>query len=173
MLKNFLACILFSPTLAMANLEQSLVGKWECKGLENEYLRHTSDIEYRDDGIFTEHSVMHNWAVDDDFYQIDTIKVLSKWQVMGDGVKYHDGIVQSYVVDMPNYEVAPDSPSQNKDAILVAKAMMELPEVEKAIGDETISRIRFIDENTYIFAIDGIDDDFPVDVENNHCKRKI
>ncbi|STZ08958.1 Uncharacterised protein [Moraxella caprae] len=68
MLKNFLACILFLPTLVMANLEQSLVGKWECKGVEDEYFHHTSDIEYRDDGILSEKSIVHQWDKDDDFY---------------------------------------------------------------------------------------------------------
>ncbi|WP_156892285.1 hypothetical protein [Moraxella caprae] len=52
----------------MANLEQSLVGKWECKGVEDEYFHHTSDIEYRDDGILSEKSIVHQWDKDDDFY---------------------------------------------------------------------------------------------------------
>ncbi|MBE9579096.1 MULTISPECIES: hypothetical protein [Moraxella] len=172
MLKNFLACILFSPTLAMANLEQSLVGKWECKGLENEYLRHTSDIEYRDDGIFTEHSVMHNWAVDDDFYQIDSFSTSYKYRVMGDKVVYYDGVVQSYTVDMPNLDESVYYLGE-RDELINSIVVMKRSEVEQMISEDMISRIRFLDKDTYITAFESIDEDFPTDIENNHCKRKI
>ncbi|AWY20465.1 hypothetical protein LP123_08155 [Moraxella bovis] len=173
MLKNFLACVLFLPTLVMANLEQSLVGKWECKGVEDEYFHYTSDIEYRDNGILSEKSIIYKWGKDDDFYQIDTIKALSKWQVMGDKIRYYDNIVQSYAVDMPNYNSTDDFPKHSKDSILIAKSIIERANFEKEMADEMMVRIRFIDKDTYISAFEGIDEDFPVDIENNHCKRKI
>ncbi|UYZ82326.1 hypothetical protein [Moraxella bovis] len=157
----------------MANLEQSLVGKWECKGVEDEYFHYTSDIEYRDNGILSEKSIIYKWGKDDDFYQIDTIKALSKWQVMGDKIRYYDNIVQSYAVDMPNYNSTDDFPKHSKDSILIAKSIIERANFEKEMADEMMVRIRFIDKDTYISAFEGIDEDFPVDIENNHCKRKI
>ncbi len=115
----------------MANLEQNLIGQWECKGLEDEYFRYTSDIEYRDDGTVTEQTVMYNWVADDS-YQVDDVKTpsirtLSKWEVMGDNVRYYDHVIQSHAVDAPNYDFSTDFPDHNKDVILVAKAMIELP----------------------------------------------
>lgn len=175
MLKNFLACILFLPTLVMANLEQSLVGKWECKGVEDEYFHYTSDIEFRDDGTLSKKSIVYQWDKDDDFYQIDTIRMLFKYRVMDDKVVYYDGIVQSYAVDMPNLNdpIYEDIYDLSRDELMNAIAMGEREEFEKSMADNITFRIRFIDKDTYISAFEGIDEDFPVDIENNHCKRKI
>lgn len=175
---NKLLALLFAimPIVANANIpftKQELIGKWECKVLEDEYFRATSDVEFRDDGMVTEHTVIYKWAESDEFYQIDTLKALSKWQIMDDKVRYYDNIVQSYVVDMPNYDSTADFPNHKKDAILIVKAMMERSEIEKEMSEDMISRIRFLDKDTYIIAFEGIDEDFPTDIENNHCKRKI
>lgn len=177
MVKKFFTLLLVLPTLAMANLEQNLIGQWECKGLEHEYFRYASDIEYRDDGTVTEQTVIYNWAADDS-YQVDDVKTLSmktlsKWQVIGDNVRYYDHVIQSHAVDASNYDTATGFANYDKDAVSLVEAMIERSELEKEVYDETIARIRFIDKNTYISAINGAEDNFPTDIKNNHCKRKI
>ncbi|OPH38789.1 hypothetical protein [Moraxella equi] len=148
------------------------MGKWEYKGIEDEYFHYTSDIEYRDDGILSEKSIVYQWDKDDDFYQIDTVRMLFKYRVMGDKVVYYDGIVQSYAVDMPNLDESVYYLSE-RDELINSIVVMERSEAEQMISEDMISRIRFLDKDTYITAFESIDEDFPTDIENNHCKRKI
>lgn len=172
MLKNFLVCILFLPTLVMANLEQSLVGKWECKGVEDEYFHYTSDIEYRDDGTLSDKSILYKGTKDDVLYQIDSFSTSYKYRVMGDKVVYYDGVVQSYTVDMPNLDESVYYLGE-RDELINFIVVIERSEAEQMISEDMISRIRFLDKDTYITAFESIDEDFPTDIENNHCKRKI
>lgn len=178
--KLFAFLFAIMPIIANANIpftQQDLIGKWECKVLLEYDIRATSNIEYRNDGIITDHSVIYTGTKSDDFYQIDTLKTLSKWQVTGDKVRYYDNIIQSYVVDMPNYDNINDAvlSTRNKEAMMIVKAMMERSEAEKMTSEDMISRIRFLDKDTYIttFEFEGVEEDFPTDIENNHCKRKI
>lgn len=176
MLKKLLLLFAIMPVWANADkplTQQDLLGKWECKGVEDEYFHYTSEIEFRDDGILSEKSIVYQWDKDDDFYQIDTVRILFKYRVMGDKVIYYDGIVQSYAVDMPNYNSTDDFPKHSKDSILIAKSIIERSNFEKEMADEMMVRIRFIDKDTYIGAFEGIDEDFPTDIDNNHCKRKL
>lgn len=173
--KFFGLLLLVMPIIANANMsftKQDLIGKWECKLLEDEYFRATSDIEYRDDGTLSDKSILYKGTKDDDFYQIDSFSTSYKYRVMGDKVVYYDGVVQSYTVDMPNLDESVYYLDE-RDELINSIVVMERSEAEQMISEDMISRIRFLDKDTYITAFEGIDEDFPTDIENNHCKRKL
>lgn len=140
--------------------------------MEDEYFRATSDVEFRDDGTLSEKAILYKGAKDDDFYQIDTVGISLKYRVMDDKIVYYNGAVQSYAVDMPNLDESVYHLGK-KDELINAIAVMERTGFEESMVGNLTFRIRFLNKDTYIVAFEGIDEDFPTDIENNHCKRKI
>lgn len=176
MLKRMLLLGMIVPLWANAEIpftKQDLIGKWECKVLIDDDFRSESVVEYRNDNIITDNTVLYSLSENDDLYQIEKIQTLSKWKLDSDKISYYDGIVQSYKIDMPNYDRITAFANYDKELMLVIKEAMERPEIEQLVAKGAIGRIRFLDKNTYITDFEGIDEDFPADIENNHCKRKI
>lgn len=152
--------------------ERAFIGKWMCLFNEPDlYIRSTSVIEYRHDGTMFEKSTLHQGKSGDDAYQIDNMQMSGKWRISGDKFISYDHVIQSYAVDMPNYHKIEQFRGKNKSLAMSMKTMMARAETQAVLADGAVSRIKFLDKNTFIIAYEGVDDDFPTDIKNNHCKR--
>lgn len=81
--------------------------------------------------------------------------------MIGDEVMHYDGVVQSYMIDMPNYHNISDLPNFNKQTAMTMKVLLERAQFEQNMMDVMTAHIRFLDKDTYIWTFDGIDEGFP------------